>query len=175
VCIVEKPWDGAGCERTAILDVRGDHAATVPRGESVMVQQVFVPGLPVSVSFVVHGAAVRALPAGRQVIERRGNVLTYRGGGLPLDPALSERATALARRAIDAVPGLHGFVGVDLILADEPAGDRVIEINPRLTVSYVGLRALCRTNLASAIIDPDAPLHWTDRVVRFDATGRVSM
>ena len=32
------------------------------------------------------------------------------------------------------------------------SGDRVIEINPRLTTSYVGLRALARFNLAEALL-----------------------
>ena len=51
--------------------------------------------------------------------------------------------------------------------------DRVIEINPRLTVSYIGLRALCRTNLAAAIVDHEAPLRFVARPVGFDAIGRI--
>jgi hypothetical protein len=43
---------------------------------------------------------------------------------------------------------------VDLVLGDDPAGreDVVIEVNPRLTTSYVGLRAAARTNLAGAML-----------------------
>ena len=38
------------------------------------------------------------------------------------------------------------------MLGDDPAGadDVVIEINPRLTTSYLGLRRLARDNLADA-------------------------
>lgn len=168
-CVVEKPLDGAGCERITLHRKGGGLLV----GDSAMIRQCHVPGVPVSVSFLVHDGVVRALPAGRQVIQRRGNDLTYRGGRLPLEPADSQRATALARRAVGAVAGLQGFVGVDLVLADEPDGDRVIEINPRLTVSYIGLRALCRTNLAAAIVDHEAPLRFVARPVGFDAIGRI--
>ena len=51
------------------------------------------------------------------------------------------------------MPPTVGYVGVDLVLGREPDGseDVVIEINPRLTTSYVGLRAAARTNLAEAM------------------------
>ena len=68
------------------------------------------------------------------------------------------RACTLAEQALRTVPGLRGFVGVDLVLqnsVDDQAGsqDVVIELNPRMTMSYIGLRALCRQNLASLLFD----------------------
>ena len=44
--------------------------------------------------------------------------------------------------------------GVDMILGTDSfgSGDFVVEINPRLTTSYLGLRAACRDNLASAML-----------------------
>jgi predicted ATP-grasp superfamily ATP-dependent carboligase len=52
------------------------------------------------------------------------------------------------------VPGLSGYFGVDLVLGESADGsqDRVIEINPRLTTSYLGLRRLARFNLAQALL-----------------------
>ena len=45
-------------------------------------------------------------------------------------------------------------MGVDLVLGRDPTGaeDFVIEVNPRLTTSYVGLRAAAKTNLAEAML-----------------------
>ena len=52
------------------------------------------------------------------------------------------------------ISGLWGFVGVDLILGADAEGreDLAIEINPRLTTSYVGLRALLHGNLAGLML-----------------------
>jgi predicted ATP-grasp superfamily ATP-dependent carboligase len=74
----------------------------------------------------------------------------YRGGRVPLTEPLASRALSLARKAVDCVPGLFGYVGVDLVLGD--AGDWVIEINPRLTTSYLGLRQLAKKPLTDALL-----------------------
>ena len=54
----------------------------------------------------------------------------------------------------------------------------MIEINPRLTTSYVGLRATARTNLADAmwqIAHGDTPtIEYSDRTIEFDSSGNVS-
>ena len=49
------------------------------------------------------------------------------------------------------MPGLSGYVGVDVVLGND-GRDWAIEINPRLTTSYVGLRALAGFNLAEAML-----------------------
>jgi predicted ATP-grasp superfamily ATP-dependent carboligase len=46
---------------------------------------------------------------------------------------------------------LWGYVGVDLVLAD--AGPIVLEINPRLTTSYCGLRDALGINPAALVLD----------------------
>jgi predicted ATP-grasp superfamily ATP-dependent carboligase len=86
----------------------------------------------------------------------------------------------LARQAVAVVPGLAGYVGVDVILGDAADGSRdwVIEINPRLTTSYVGLRALCQDNLAERMLRViqglDAPaLSWKPGPIRFTPEGRI--
>ena len=53
-------------------------------------------------------------------------------------------------RIAAAIPGLWGYVGVDLI--DTPAGPVVLEINPRLTTSYCGLGGVLGVNLAALVV-----------------------
>ncbi len=78
------------------------------------------------------------------------------------------------------MPPAVGYVGVDLVLGREPDGsqDAVIEINPRLTTSYVGLRTAATSNLAEAmwrIAQGEAhPVEFSDRAIEFDASGNVS-
>jgi hypothetical protein len=83
----------------------------------------------------------------------------------------------VARAAIDVVPGLLGYVGVDVLLGDD-GQDWVIEINPRLTTSYVGLRALAASNLCEALWRivrgaADVQVDWRAGSVAFTADGSV--
>ena len=75
----------------------------------------------------------------------------YYGGAVPFDHVLEEKALKTAKRAVETVSGLKGYVGVDLMLADEEPV--VMEVNPRLTTSYVGLKRAVNFNPAEAISD----------------------
>jgi tyramine---L-glutamate ligase len=50
-----------------------------------------------------------------------------------------------------ALPGLAGYVGVDLMVGE--SGMTVLEINPRLTTSYVGMHAAIGDNPARMVLD----------------------
>ncbi len=78
-----------------------------------------------------------------------GSSFIYRGGRIPLQHPLTGRAFSLARQAVSLIPGLRGYVGVDLVMTTDEC--YVLEINPRLTTSYVGLRQVINLNLAEAI------------------------
>jgi predicted ATP-grasp superfamily ATP-dependent carboligase len=101
------------------------------------------------------------------------------GGSLPLELAAAARARRLAVRAVSSLPQPAGYVGVDLVLGVDPAGsgDAVIEINPRPTTSYVGLRALARSNLAEALIAIAAghgvELCWNSGEISFTSAGEI--
>ena len=84
----------------------------------------------------------------RQFIEI-GRPFSYQGSEVPLAGDKHQAAEKLAQRAATLVPGLKGYIGVDLLVANE--GCYVIEINPRLTTSYIGLRSVVNVNLAQAI------------------------
>ena len=49
----------------------------------------------------------------------------------------------------------HGYLGIDLVLGQAVDGseDVVIEINPRMTTSYIGLRQAATGNLARAMLN----------------------
>jgi predicted ATP-grasp superfamily ATP-dependent carboligase len=49
---------------------------------------------------------------------------------------------------VETSPNTIGYFGIDMILADDPDNDVVIEINPRLTTSYCYLREWSQENLA---------------------------
>ncbi|MBN9517960.1 ATP-grasp domain-containing protein [bacterium] len=179
--VVWKPRDGCGSTATFLLRDRFELAAAraaVAAGEYAgpMVLQEFVPGVAASVAFLCGPAGNVALPAAAQHLSDDGR-FRYVGGEIPLPGELAERAARLATRAVNCVPGLRGYVGVDLILGE--ARDVAVEINPRLTTSYVGLRALARSNPADALLraaagDPPARLDWHDGAVHFSTDGSVA-
>ena len=169
--VVVKPRYGAGCEYT-LMCRRLEDLPSLDQPEELIVQP-FAPGLAASCSLIVNDALIAPLPPGEQFIDGD-DTLSYHGGHIPLDVELAGRAQSLASAAAACVPGLGGFVGVDLILGDSPDDDRVIELNPRLTLSYVALSGMCATNLADLMLDPDALVSWSDRTVRFDADGTLT-
>ena len=138
-----------------------------------------MPGLAASVAFLCGASGRVPLVPCQQRISEDGR-MRYRGGRLPLAAGLAERAVALADRALAALPTAQGYLGVDLVLGRDPAGgeDAVIEINPRITSSYVGLRAAAKSNLAEAMLQIATGsltlVEFSDRALEFDAEGNVS-
>lgn len=135
---VLKPPDGAGAVATYCLADAEDWPAGAERPEAGLIQP-FVAGVPMSASFLVADGRAHLVGVGRQWIEVRGGRFVYRGGTVPAEVS---RCDDHVLRAVAAVPGLRGWVGVDFLWDEEEALAVVLEINPRLTTSYVGLRRL---------------------------------
>ena len=177
---VLKPRFGAGSQGIRwIADARaiGGDVSASSRLER------YVPGTAVSVAALCgppKGAfsGISPLVPCRQFVDRSAG-FAYSGGSLPIEPELARRATRLATRAIATLDEPLGYLGVDLVLGDDASGadDAVIEINPRVTTSYVGLRALARGNLAEAMIEIAAghkiELCWQGGSIQFQSSGGV--
>ena len=135
---VIKPRDGAGCEETFVLDVRSVPPVLNP--ESRWIWQPWVPGPPASLSLMVGENEVELLSCNRihcENQEGRLHVHELETGGFDGNLRFEEEARALATRIVAAVPGLRGYVGVDVMWRGESL--TVLEINPRLTLTYTGL------------------------------------
>jgi tyramine---L-glutamate ligase len=178
--VVAKPARGAGCGGVSVADGArelGDAMARARRaagGGRVLLQR-YVRGVPASVSLLVHERGAVALSVNRQALTRRGQQFSYRGGRTPFEHDLGERAIELAVRTCQALPGLRGFVGVDAVLTPDEAV--VIEVNPRLTTAYLGVRAAIDGNVAEMALAACAgglPASVVlRRGVRFATSGRV--
>lgn len=170
---VLKPRDGAGSWGVEQLS----HEQT-RRTEWPARLERFCPGTPASVGVLCGPRHVVPLrPCGQRLGGASG--FDYLGGTLPLPSDLAARAQALALRAIGTLASPLGYLGVDLVLGADASGsdDFVIEVNPRLTTSYVGLRSLCRANLAAAMLalaeGGEVQLSWRKGSIQFDASGDV--
>ena len=170
---VLKPIDGAGSQHTLLLE--GPHDEPVPYPWPRRLER-FCPGRAASVALLCGPADSRPLAPCWQHQSSDGR-FTYRGGAIIRETPLAQRAAKLAQQAVAALGEARGYIGVDLVLGDAADGsaDVVIEVNPRLTTSYVGLRAAHSASLAQAIIDAaeGRPCLMEDDVepIEFAATG----
>ncbi len=169
---VVKPRDGCGTQQIMRFDRLDDARAAL---EENQILQAWMPGRAISIAAVASATRQVYLPAVSQDLSEVD--CEYAGGQGPLDDEDQRRATALASRAIAAMPPtIRGFVGLDLLLGDRPSEDYVIEINPRLTTSYVGLRRMINGNLAARLFDLESgPVSCCTSVnsVRWTPDGRV--
>lgn len=147
---VVKPDDGAGAEDTIVC---GDRFAAerllATRGPGAVLQP-WLEGAPLSLSLLCAGGAARVLSCNRQRIRVVDGQVVLSGirvnGAAEVARALAPLAAAVAR----ALPGLRGYVGVDLLLTGR--GPVVLEINPRLTTSWCGLREALGVNPAEWVV-----------------------
>jgi len=113
-------------------------------------------GVDASVCLVGNGKRAAPLLLNGQRIARLGGFgaaarFKYAGGFAPLSHRQARAALEAARRVAEGIPGLRGYFGVDLILQEN--GVRVVDVNPRLTSSYLLLRRLAPHNPASWILE----------------------
>jgi predicted ATP-grasp superfamily ATP-dependent carboligase len=117
------------------------------------VVQEFVEGIAASVSLIASNGEALPITLNKQVVVLETPIVPsrYEGGLVPLDSPLRAEAFAVAKKTLQVFQDLSGYVGVDLVLTDD--GPIVIEVNPRLTTSFVGLRNVANFNVAQALID----------------------
>jgi tyramine---L-glutamate ligase len=147
---VTKPDDGAGAEDTHVhadLSAARDHA-----GLSLLVEP-WVEGAAMSVSLLCRPGRLELLSVNRQhiAIDAQGNV-SFEGVSVDSEASAGSAFDRLARDVVQAIPGLRGFIGIDVVW-HETRGPVVIEVNPRLTCAYVGLSAALGRNLAAELLD----------------------
>lgn len=139
--VVAKPRRGAGCDRVVLAaDEAGLLAALCASGldrEQTFILQEYIEGDAFSVSLLASSSGVLPLAVNSQDV-RAGVPFEYRGGVAGISHPRGAELAETACAAVEALGGLRGYVGVDLVVS----GTRcvVIEVNPRLTTSYVGLR-----------------------------------
>ncbi len=172
---VLKPNDGAGSLNVRLVR-SADEARMIGELPFDARLEMFIAGTPCSAAVLCGPKQHLALAACRQHLSDDER-FHYLGGSLPLPQPLADRARRLAVAAVETLPGALGYVGVDLVLGDTESRDTVIEVNPRLTTSYVGLRAACQQNLAGAMLDiaggRKVDLRFDGRHLEFNPSGQV--
>ena len=140
------------------------------------IAQPLIHGTAMSVGVLCDQSekGIEVLPVGTQRLTTDGR-FQYLGGQIPWNQQRAAEVWDVVRRACGSLPNLAGYVGVDLIMPlaeDDPP--LLVEINPRLTTSYLGYRQLAEDNLAARLLrkgPSGRPLRWKPRSVLFLPDG----
>lgn len=154
--IVLKPSSSAGCGGLSLVQNTDDLALAISKAQTEsnsFVAQPFIKGTTASVSLLSTGKTAMPISFNLQdlTLATPNGVSCYNGGTVPLEHPLKQQALAAAKQLTEQFAGLRGYVGVDVVLGDDGAV-WVMEINPRLTTSFVGLRRVLGFNVADALL-----------------------
>jgi tyramine---L-glutamate ligase len=115
-----------------------------------------------------------ALALNRQHIRIENGAFHYLGGETPVRHPREDECIARAKEAV-TVMGCQGYAGVDLVVADRAY---VVDVNPRITTSIIGIAACMEEEIAGILVDasegkmPES-VHLHGRV-RFEKDGKVT-
>jgi len=156
--MIFKPSDGVSCSGVSVVCNEEQVAGAVNKikmsssSKHFLVQEL-IKGVAASVSLFSTGSNAVSISLNRQdvTIETPEKCSSYSGGAVPFSHPLQTEALEVAENLVKSIPDLRGYVGVDFVLTENEAV--AIEVNPRLTTSYVGLRSVVNFNPAQAIVN----------------------
>ena len=147
---VMKSADGAGCGNLFLLHSRTEleHAVARHAGEQFIIQP-YIQGVHASLSLLCWDGECLLLSCNEQC-------LIEKDGGLELKKCKvnafdSKKFRLFSKKLVQVLPGLRGYIGVDILITEKEI--LLVEINPRLTTSYVGLRGALGANPAELMLD----------------------
>ena len=148
--LVLKPRWGCASEDTTLT--RYSCATMIPEG---FVATRYIEGEHLSASLVVGNdtASQSLLPPILPLTVNRQNIsigskIQYNGGTVGVDTGRNQELFRAAQHSAEAL-GCRGYVGVDIVLADKPW---VIDVNPRLTTSIIGISKVMEEELGELIV-----------------------
>lgn len=154
--VVAKPDDGAGCRETRLF---GDRTALEAwlngQDPADLVFQPYVSGEPCSLSALFCEGRARLLCGNRQQVSQQDGEFRFDGVKVGILDDRDGRYARLTSAVARAIPGLWGYCGIDFLETRD--GPMVLEVNPRLTTAYDGLREAIGTNPAGLVLGlPDS-------------------
>lgn len=153
--MIIKPSDGVACQGVHLVTSFTEFESKLKENKSSMdyiILQKYITGKSCSVSLISNGTEALPLSLNSQEISFNSGGLEYKGGQVPFNHNMEKSAMDIAKRIVESIPGLKGYVGVDLIISDSNE-IFILEINSRLTTPFVALRQLSNKNLCLSILD----------------------
>lgn len=152
---VVKPQDGAGCIDTLFFSEYSSLESWLPSSHihDKTIIQPYIEGDTLSLTVLVDHNDSRVLAVNQQHITQDHGQFSFHGcsvNGIDEGQFSQQQATEITQKIHHAIPGLWGFIGIDLIVTGNDV--YVIDINPRLTTAYVGLSESLNLNPAQLLL-----------------------
>jgi tyramine---L-glutamate ligase len=150
---VSKPDVGAGgygIQRWPSRNAASQAVLATKQYSSIV--QPFYAGESLSLSIFCNAGAAWLLSINQQHVLWRDDQVFLAGLTVNSIPPSEPNYCALAQQIVTALPGLSGYVGVDLVRSEDGVLT-VLEVNPRLTTPYCGLRDALGINVARLVLD----------------------
>ena len=161
---VVKPDDGAGCDDTFYFQNKGMLHEWLNFNVDKLARYIVQPyqtGMPASISVLCKNGEVWLLSCNQQkvaiatseaaALSEYQATFNYHGSVVNGLTHYHAAFVSLADRITKATPGLNGYVGIDVIIDGEAI--YVVEINPRITTSYIALNESLDCNPAELLLD----------------------
>ncbi len=174
---VVKPVSGCGAQGVRLTGAApgsGEFAQEFINGEHYSVSLIATRVVGEACLYYTGDPAL-VLSVNRQFIDIDTNgMFRYKGGETPVHPPREQDIVDTAVKAV-TVLGCQGYCGIDVIVADKVY---VVDVNPRITTSLVGIAACMKEEIAQLIVQASkgtvpAAVHLTGSV-RFDTHGKVT-
>jgi len=143
-CVI-KPIDGVGCEGSRIIDDLSAFQFTINDADAYVLQP-FIEGQAISLSCLFKQGRAWLLCCNKQDIVIQDKQFVLRACLVNINHEGHGFYQSLLERVAQALPDLWGYIGIDLIETEEQ-GPLILEINPRLTTSFVGIKQATGINV----------------------------
>ncbi len=142
-----KPRNDVGCEGIRRVQSRAELAGY--QGQDWILQP-YIAGETLSLSAIFAGGGALLLTVNRQHLAWQGESLVLEACSVNISDTDKNSFQRLCAKIARLIPGLWGYVGIDLIRSK----DRffVVEINPRVSLSYTGIRLALGINVAEWVV-----------------------
>lgn len=142
--VIVKPRRGVSAEGVKLVSTKNYH----PFSKKVIFQE-YIQGTHASCCLLVGKDKGTVLSVNEQKINQRDGSFEYKGGRIPLPDGNKETYAEIATKAAEEL-GLTGYCGVDFVVSEKTY---FMELNPRLTTSFVGLAPILEGNLGELLVN----------------------
>jgi len=147
--VIIKPKDGVGCENIHLLTTTQPLSEVINLGEMKnYIVQPYIQAQSASLSLLCWQGECRVLSANIQKLIETDVSLELKE--CVVNALERNNFIEFSNKLIKSLPGLKGYIGVDILITNNEV--LLVEINPRLTASYVGLKSALGTNPAEWLL-----------------------